>query len=362
MSVKVFGVPLDPLDTLEHLGAKLAGIAEGIGKSGAGNADPYTALTALYADLLARNHCRLLGQVGVEGFLRPRPPPQDALQVTQTDYGVFLDTGGCLEYAGTVRDFVRSYVLPDPFMMLGVDHSSTGGALAALADEAPVLVVLDAHHDGVDPTVKMEFSRYWMEARPREYARLGISEGSYAAMRSVAPGSYYACGNFLERAIAQGWAAPERTCLVGLTDYPDRRLSSVSDSRVKAYVDAYQRFERQGMTFLTAEALRHHPEREFAHLSRRVEGRPVYVSVDLDVAAGAGAAATRFPITDGLDRTGIGRLVEWLAGLPRLGVRLLGADIMELDVHAADSSQDAGRTYRVAGRFMAALVGAFDGT
>jgi len=362
MATKVFGVPLDPFDTLEHLGAKL----EGIPKGGSGDLnrfqDPYHALTTLNADVLKRHNCELLGQLDVEGFLRPRPSAQDAFQVTQTDYGVFLDTGGCMEYANAVRDFIRNGILPDPFLILGVDHSTTAGALQALSEnEDIVLVVFDAHFDGVDPTVKAGLSRYLMETNPQEYAKLGITEASWAAMSAVKTGTYFACGNFLERVLQDGWVKPERTIVVGVCDYPEKELFSNDDPRVRAYVDAYTRFEELGLTFIKAVEIRKNPQRELTRLSSRLNGKEAYFSVDMDVAFSAGAAAVRFQNMPGLDRTTLGKLLEWLAGSHGKDVKVLGADLLEIDVHLADLPQDAGKTYRVAGRFMSALLKAMQG-
>ncbi len=363
MAVKIFGVPLDPLDTLEHLGAKLEGATGGVKNGGKTYSDPYHALTEQNADVLSRHGAELLGQLDVKGFLRPRPPPEDAYQLTQTDYGVFLDTGGCLEYASAVHDFIKEKVLPDPFLILGVDHSTTAGAVQALSEnEDLALVVFDAHYDGVDPRVKTELSRFVLESNPAEYAKLGITEASWAAMSAVEKGTYFACGNFLERVLHEGWVKPENTFVIGVCDYPDKELLSNPDPRVREYVEAFTKVEERGLTFVMAGDLRKNTQRELTRLTSRLKDKTAYFSVDLDVAFSAGAIAVRFPNMAGLDRDTTGKLLDWIKGISPDRVKLAGADILELDVHLADLPSDAGKTYRVAGRFMSAVLEALGGS
>jgi len=364
MSVKVFGVPLDPLDAPERVELKQAYLtAMATGRLPSPDyRDPYEALTGIFGDLFSQTGCIMLGNMAVEGFLLPKPDAADAPQVTSTDLNAFIVTGGCREYAGEVRDFVRRHVLPEPFLMLGVDHSTTGGALEALSAEHEelVLIVLDAHFDGIGPREMAELTEYCMEVSPELAEEMGATAAACPPDMS-ALGRSYTCGDFLAYAFDNGWAAPERTFVLGVADYPRPLLRSSTDPRARGYVDAYDRFVNLGLTIVTREELQRDPAGVIKQIGHAVGRRPVYLSVDIDVACDPrGVYGARFTNLPGLVEPALSVLVERLQQLfDESGASVVGADLMELDVHLAgkkapDLPRD--RTYDVAGAFLVSML------
>ena len=133
---KIFGVPFDPANSPERLNLKLAYLSHVMKGAHPSETfdDPYDAIKA-YAIKETPFLCEdiWLGKMPVESWLRPRPRPEDMNLLTPSRAGSFLENNGCWDYALKVTAFVEESVFPHVPVMIGVDHSLTGGVLMALA-------------------------------------------------------------------------------------------------------------------------------------------------------------------------------------------------------------------------------------
>ena len=196
-AIKIFGVPFDPANSPERLNMKLAYVSHRVNVPQPCEMfhDPYDVFGA---DLRGESSfcCEnlWLGKVPIDSWITPRPDPKDLVHLTPVEAGSILETNGCWDYALKVAEFVENRVLPDIPVMIGVDHSSTGGVVMALAQRHSNLnvVVLDAHFD----VMKLN--------GPGWSFKTGTSEGDP---------SFYHCGNFLRHVWADAVASRAGQCL-----------------------------------------------------------------------------------------------------------------------------------------------------
>lgn len=110
-----------------------------------------------------------LGKIPIESWLMPRPRYEDLPLLTVENFVGFIDADGCLGYAKSVEKFVSKLnedVIP---VMIGVDHSLSGGAFIALKTRYPdaSLIVLDAHFDVISFPTRCGINQYDMENNPK---------------------------------------------------------------------------------------------------------------------------------------------------------------------------------------------------
>lgn len=146
---KVFGVAVDATDDPWAIMLKHAAMdAEENGMAGF-YGDPYDAMAAGLGGLNGR--IELIGKFGVPSWLTPRPEAADRSLVSKEEMEAFVANGGLLELSTRLKLFVQEKVLPATPVMLGVDHSLTGGVVSALSRELGPdnlsVVVLDQHFD-----------------------------------------------------------------------------------------------------------------------------------------------------------------------------------------------------------------------
>ena len=253
----------------------------------------------------------------------------------------FIDSNGCLEYANKVKDSVRSS-LPAAPLLVGVDHSLTGGAIEALAEEHGGenirLIVFDSHFDYIPPSIRCGLIHYDMETNPgTKFA----PNDPYVFNR---PDSYNADSflSFMKKVVP-----PENTYIVGVSDYPPRAALESGDRRVKGYVDFYRSLQEEGVHLIRKEDVKSKAE-EAKRLLSATDKPYTYVSVDVDVCAHASLRGARF-----LDYHGLGHSdLYGLAGAISSSLKkskLAGLDFMEFDAYTAGaiSSGKKDRTYEI---------------
>ena len=127
---KLFGVALDASDDPFSLELKLASIwARQQGQRLP--EDPYE---AMLGELTMRERSiEPAGRFPVPSWLGPRPKPSDQPMLTQERVQQFLDDDGPLKTANELRNFVADKILPGLPVMIGIDHSATGGVVSALS-------------------------------------------------------------------------------------------------------------------------------------------------------------------------------------------------------------------------------------
>lgn len=334
MNFTMIGAPLDP-DEREALIVRKIEACMG-GYAGMAFRDP--------AEGMLKAMPRLEGgrkSVEVEEWLLPAPPKEMIFMLTVENFVTFIDSDGCLEYAGKVKDAVRSS-LPDAPLLVGVDHSLSGGAIKALAEEHGGenirLIVFDSHFDYIPPSIRCGLIHYDMETNPRtKFA----PNDPYVFNR---PDSYNADSflTFMKKVIP-----PENTYVVGVSDYPPRVALESRDERVKRYVEFYGAVQEEGVHLIRKEEIKSKGEDAKGLLSRT--DKPfTYVSVDVDVCANAGLKGARFLDYHGLTASDFYGMVEAVRHSLR-GSRLIGMDFMEFDALTAGAtvSGKRDRTYEI---------------
>ena len=351
--MRVFGASLDPLDATERIEIKRAYISALCdGRDLEPNfSDPYEGICSANPDLFERV-CEAAGKVPVETWLTPKPERRDFPKVTSENYKTFLESNGCCQYSERVGEFLKG-ILPSPFVMIGVDHSQTGGVVRRLSKEygpeQVSLIVLDAHTDMFDFDVL-----YAMQGALLRGQGLGDR-----LPKTIYDNSFYGCGSFLKSLLNEESVFPENLFIIGVTDYPGGLVNDLRGSEVRPFVEAYESILRQGVRII--------PKADVESSVNKVSGildsidTPyVYLSIDMDVGAFFSTCAVRFLNTAGMAEDSIYSTVRTIKDvIDCKGLRCLGFDLMELDAHYAGCfvGGERDRSYDIAGNLVRMLLG-----
>ncbi len=349
--IKVFGAALDPLDAIDRVEIKRAYLRALLaGTDLAPNfRDPYEGICSV-APRLFESVCEKAGKAAIDTWLCPRPECEDLPKVTSANYKAFLESNGCLTESEKVADFVKA-CLPAPFLMIGVDHSQTGGAVRALSEhygpEQISVIVLDAHTDMFDYDLVYPVQR---ELLRRMGSRNRLPETLYG-------NNFYGCGNFLGFVLEERVIFPQNLFLVGVTDYPFGWADS-GDPHIKNYIEAYEGILKRGVNIITKDDVESNNGKLQRMLST-IKTPHVYVSVDMDVGAFFSTCAVRFANTVGMAEQSLYRTVRIIEeAIRNKDVSCIGLDLMELDVHHAgyfiSGSRDRG--YEIGSNIIATLL------
>ncbi len=329
---KLFGVALDVSDDPFSVQLKLASLwARRQGQKLPD--DPYEAITRRIT--WSNGQIEPAGRFPLASWLGPRPKPAQERLLTQERMQQFLDGDGPLKAARKLKDFVADKILPGLPVMVGIDHSATGGVVSALsealgADKLTVLV-LDRHFDALPLSVRME-------------PVLGVASAYPAGARDLFLGmsgeDTYCCGNFWAHLIDKGIVSPERLLFIGVADYPTGKAVPEWET----FRSRYLAFEEKGCSFFPLrEFEKPYGKRLERFLAQKIRTPYVYVSLDLDVGAYQCVHAARY-----MDGPGIGaRALQDVAKLVAKGCesgrfRLAGLDVMEFNMHLLGITMDDG--------------------
>lgn len=338
----VLGCSLDALDAQDKLAMKLAylfALREGLLGEGIAR-DPYDMLVGNLSELPGVS---VGGKLELESVLTPRPAAADLDDIQPGLFREFLDTGGCGAISARLREFVKKRVLPLRPLLVGVDHSLTGGVLEAIAaaGEEPVLVILDSHFDAIPAGVRR--------------AATGLDTTGEGELSEL-PDSYN-CGTWLAEIIDRGLVSPGSVVVLGPSDDPGERREGEPEG-MAAYRGVYRGLEERGVRIFPKKRLREAGiDGAVEQAMAGLEGRPLYISLDADVASGEEVKAVRFLDTVGLSFDEVVQtaraLREWLEAT---GSKIAGLDIMEIDVHLADIPGSGDRTLEMCEVFVAELL------
>jgi arginase family enzyme len=361
IKIPIFGVALDPLDAPEKVEVKLSyleAVEKGYLKPGHPQ-DPYDLLAGRIREI-APDLMQLAGKLEVEDWLRPRPTPISRFQVKKENFTRFLDEDGCLNYALKVRDLVTGEMLSKVPFLIGVDHSLTGGTVQALSEhygsDNLALVVIDAHTDALPLAERADFYR-WMQ---REGLEEGFAGDENILRTSAIPNSYN-CGSFLHYLLSRGFVHPQNLLMVGVADRPCLPFPRKETGLEPLSIQLFRELEEQGVGFIDKRTLMNQTGLDLlSQKLKALEGKAVYLTIDMDVGALTAVKACRF-----MDLFGLGErqllsianlLGTWIA---EGGVMLAGLDVMEIDVHLAgvkspDGSRD--QTPRIALQMLSRIL------
>ena len=321
---KVFGVGLDASDDPWTLQLKLASIhARETGVNGL-YADPYEAIAPELVRL--NQQVEPIGKFPIPSWLSPRPRPSDGHLVTKENMEGYVAGGGMLELSRQLKGFVQKNVFPGQPIMLGVDHSATGGVVSALSDklgpENLSVLVLDQHFDGLPLSIRME---------AQMMANLGCPTSGAGPLPDVKDGNEYCCGNFWKHLIDSGIILPGNLLFVGVADYPGEQVIPGWERFRKNYLD----LEAWGCNFFPLKEFKgHYVNRLKRFIEDKIAAPNVYVSLDLDVGAYRCIHAARYMDSVGIERKALMDVARIIADRCRSGkFRLAGMDVMEFNIH-----------------------------
>lgn len=360
-----FGCSLDVLDAPEKLSMKLAYLdALREGRIDPQTArDPYGLLAPALGEVLG---IVTAGRLEIESWMTPRPSLEDAGKIDVSLCREFLDTGGCAVVATRLREFVRQRVMPLSPLLIGVDHSLTGGVLEAICSTEPEvrtgLIVLDSHLDAIPASVRRAASGDARASRGDVPRGPAGETGSTATTQTEAesPDSYN-CGTWLAAVLERGLVSPGDVVVLGPSDAPAEPEAPGADEGGEgfaAFRDAYGRLLESGVRVISRRRLRE--AGALAAAAEAVGGLETgryYISIDADIGAGDKVAAVRFMDAIGLEPA---EVVDLCGALGRAiddsGGCLVGMDVTEIDVHLADIPGSSDRTLEMAAGAIGAVL------
>ncbi len=269
-------------------------------------------------------------KIEVESWLKPLPDLSDLPLMTVENFVIFIDSGGCLEYAELVEKKCRD-MEKIPFF-IGVDHSLSGGVLKAVSEkigrENIVYVMLDAHFDCILPEIRCGLLQYDAETNP---------ESKYSPDNPFIydrPDSYNA-DSFLHFLWEWNVVDRENTVVAGVMDYPPDSAWEIEDPRVQKYLDFYTSQEKKGVKIIRSERFRSNPVNMIRSAIEKCGGDIVYISIDLDVGANTCCSGVRFHEHRGLGCQTIIEILKYIMN----NYRIAGIDLCEFDPYSSGKSK-----------------------
>jgi arginase family enzyme len=335
--IKVFGASLDPSDTQTKISIKqayLSALASG-NKEKSKYLDAYDTFIA-HSKYLKLPNFEKIGKFPIESWLRPKPDIEDFQFMNPLDFRIFLDSNGCKEYSDEIIEFIEQKVLPDIPLMIGADHSLTGGVLKALADKyGPAnitLIIFDGHFDCIPSALRLELAKYSKEHK--EEIGVLFPELVDSINENLEIPHSYNCGTFLYHLIEDGTIKHENLIVYGCMDYPRDEFRGIQDLRVKNYVDYYLSYEMKGVKIIPNLKDNEKMRKEFEIALESINTPYIYISIDVDVGALNAILASRFFEFTGVDEDCLIDAAELLKKLIHTKkVELIGLDIMEIEVY-----------------------------
>ena len=332
-NIKVFGLNLDPDEREESIDNKLSNAGLDIN-------DPYEIVSGKLKDSNEIKFTKA-GKVQVEPWLIPNPKKEDLFMVGVDNLVAFIDADGCREYASKVKEFVKEKVLPDIPLMIGVDHSGTGGCIEALSEKYGKanlsVVILDSHFDGIIPTQRLKLIQHDMEFNPN--TRFS-KDDPYLYNRVDS----FNADSFLYFLLKEKKVLPKNLFVLGVSDYPPNAAKDAKDTRIREYFEFYRKFEEDGVTILPKNKLKANFEMALKKVFEKIKTPYVYVSVDIDIGSRQALTGARFLDYLGLEESEIYRILDGLNKYAKeKKIEIVGADVMEIDQSKA--GQKFGKSY-----------------
>ncbi|MFX1571583.1 MAG: arginase family protein [Promethearchaeota archaeon] len=296
--------------------------------------DPYEGFL-LFSHLLSKDKYLKIGKFPIESWLTPKPNLEDLPLINQLEFQKFTNKGTIRKYSERLEKYVKNKILPDFPLMIGVDHSLTGGVLKAISNEyGPedlLILIFDAHFDGLPAHLSFNIAKY-MKEHPEKTNPL-ISEHIDAINERLNIVDIYSCASFLFYLLKEKTINPENLIIFGCQDYPDVKYRSLDDPKIVEFVEFYNEMERSGVTFIPKSDT---PImiRKLVKILKETKKSKLYISFDADVGALKEIIATRFRNAIGIDQTTIINVAKIIKNIMRSkNIELIGLDVMEIETH-----------------------------
>ncbi len=337
-NVKVFGAALDANDDPMKILTKcsyLNRLARGIIDINNDFADPYEALLK-YSQVLIKSKFKKIGKLNIESWLRPKPEITDFDKLDPINFQKFTESGDIINYLNELEKFIKERILPDIPLMIGVDHSLTGGVIKALNTlfnpKDTTIIVFDAHFDGISAPISLDLARYAQENK-ENLNILCSYQLELMDLEGIEIKDSYTCASFLAYLIENNIIYPENLIIIGCQDYPMKEMRLVKDDRVKKYVKKYLSFEKQGVKFIYA-ADKNFMIKRLNEILGKLKNNNYYISVDVDVCIFKQVLAARFMNTIGIEKDLLLELMQIIQDfIIKTKSKLIGMDFMEIETH-----------------------------
>ncbi|MHA2281946.1 MAG: arginase family protein [Promethearchaeota archaeon] len=323
--------------------------------------DPYEGLL-LFSRVLSKDKFLKMGKFPIESWLTPKPNLEDLPLMNQLEFQKFTSKGAIRVYSERLVDYMKNNILPDFPLMIGVDHSLTGGVLNALSNEygpeSLLILIFDAHFDGLPANISLNIAKY-MNDHPEEANPL-ISENITTINENPNIEDKYTCASFLFYLLQEKVILPENLIIFGCQDYPSAKFRSINDPRIVEYVEFYDQMEHKGIKFIpksdTSTMIR-----KLSTILKETEKTRTYISFDTDVGALREIIATRFRNAIGIDQLTIMNTAKTIKNVMNSKkIELIGLDIMEIETYLLNrvfpKSGRIDQTIKVVDSFLDAII------
>jgi arginase family enzyme len=335
-NVKIFGAALDVSDNPTKLLIKLTylnRLAQNLIDLSANFKDPYEGFV-LHSKILSRGKFLKIGKFNILSWLRPKPNIQDLPLITLLEFQNFVNSGELKKYSIELERFVENKVFPSVPLMIGVDHSLTGGVLRAMAKRYGavnmLVIVLDAHFDAIPASISLKLAKYAKAHKDEIHSLIDLD----SIDENIEIKDTYNCASFIDYLIKENIVIPQNLIVFGCQDYPSKELKSKSDSNVQDYVNFYLDFEKKGVNFVSVNEDRKKMIEKFKEILQNVSTPYVYISLDVDVSAFKEVLATRFMNVIGIEKEVILDAAKEIKRYMKVrNCDLIGLDIMEVETY-----------------------------
>ena len=350
----VFGCPVDCDEKYDSIQEKHHYL-----KTGDGFDDPLNGVMAhLEADPviaeLPEGCWENLGSLPVPEWLSPVPPAEARSQVTSENFISFIDSDGCRDLAGKAEAYVTDSILPNLPLMIGIDHSLTGGLFSAVSEfygkENVSLIIIDSHTDAVPMAALAGAVQYDAETNPDS---VHDPDDPFLYNR---PDSYNA-SSFVDCMLKDQVVDPKNLYILGVSDFPEKKALKSKDSRIKRYNNAYLGLRRKGAKIITKKECKLSPQK-IKGLLKKIATPYVYLSVDMDIGANNALDGVRFRNWTGLNEKAIYKMADMIRQSLDQSTQLAGMDICEIDPRRAGMFLPSGedKTYEIAANLVKKIL------
>jgi arginase family enzyme len=364
--IKVFGAALDPIDDPMKVLAKCSYInrlAQNIVDPERKFLDPYDGLLK-FSKVLSKEEYIKIGKFPIESWLTPKPKIEDYPLLDPFKYQEFVNSGAMRALSKNLENFVMEKVLPDIPLMIGVDHSLTGGVLSALSKkygpENILIVMFDAHFDAIPAQISLDLVKYMQEHQKEIHV---LSPGLLDSMdvNNITLKDSYSCASFLDYLIQDGIILPQNLIIYGCQDYPSEEYISIEDSKVKKFVDCYLSFEEKGVKIIPGTKDKNIMIKKLEKALENYSVPYIYISFDVDVGIFKEILAARFMNVIGIEKEIIlnaARAIKEFMELKKC--ELVGLDFLEIDTYVLGrelkKSGRIDRTVEVVDEFLEIII------
>jgi arginase family enzyme len=277
-----------------------------------------------------------MGKFPIESWLTPKPNLEDLPLINQTEFQKFTHSGAIQKHSEKLKKYLKNMILPNFPLMIGVDHSLTGGILNALSSEYGsqdlLILIFDAHFDGLPASITLNIAKY-MNEHPNEINPLIAEDINIFGENLDLINDNYTCASFLYYLLKEKIIIPENLVIFGCQDYPDAKFRSLNDPRIQEFVGFYDKMEQIGVKFIP-KTDSFSMIKKLSTILKNSDNSNIYISFDADVGALREIIATRFRNAIGIDQSTILNAAKIIKNeIKQKNIDLIGLDIMEIETH-----------------------------